>query len=53
MSLISPNFVVKSIIFSQFWPGAFSKIAGKSPLVNEFEVATLEQVICQTQARNL
>ena len=28
---ISPNFDVKSIIFSQFWPGAFLKIAGKSP----------------------
>ena len=27
MSLISPNFDVKSIIFSQFWPGAFSQIA--------------------------
>ena len=25
MSLISPNFDVKSIIFSQFWPGAFSQ----------------------------
>ena len=23
MPLISPNFDVKSIIFSQFWPGAF------------------------------
>ena len=32
MSLISPNFDVKSIIFSQFWPGAFPKIAGKSPV---------------------
>ena len=31
MSLISPKFDVKSIIFSQFWPGAFPKIAGKSP----------------------
>ena len=29
--LISPNFDVKSIIFSQFWPGAFPKTAGKSP----------------------
>ena len=28
MSLISPNFDVKSIIFSQFWP--FPKIAGKA-----------------------
>ena len=25
MSLISPNFDVKSIIFSKFWPGAFSQ----------------------------
>ena len=32
MSLISPNFAVKSIIFSQLWPGAFPKIAGKSPV---------------------
>ena len=24
MLLISPNFDVKSIIFSQFWPGAFA-----------------------------
>ena len=31
MSLISPNFDVLSIIFPQFWPGAFSQIAGKSP----------------------
>ena len=31
MSLISPNFDVKSIIFSQLWPGAFPKIAGNSP----------------------
>ena len=31
MPLISPNFDVKLIIFSQFWPGFFSKIAGKSP----------------------
>ena len=32
MSLIFPSFDVKSIIFSRFWPGAFSpKIAGKSP----------------------
>ena len=32
MLLISPNFAVKSIIFSQFWPGAFSKNCWKSPV---------------------
>ena len=41
MSLISPNFDVKSIIFSQFWPGSFPKIAGNSPAkafrVSEFK----------------
>ena len=31
MSLISPNFDVKSIIFSQFWPGAFSQNCWKKP----------------------
>ena len=31
MSLISPNFEVKSIIFSQFWPGSFfPKLLGKA-----------------------
>ena len=31
MSLISPNFDVKSIFFSQFWPGAFSRKCWKRP----------------------
>ena len=31
MSLISPNFDVKLIIFSQFWPGAFSQNCWKRP----------------------
>ena len=31
MSLISPNFDVMSIIFSQFWPGAFSQNCWKKP----------------------
>ena len=31
MPLISPNFDVKSLIFSQFGQGPFRKIAGKSP----------------------
>ena len=31
MSLISPNFDVKSIIFPQFWPGAFSENCWKNP----------------------
>ena len=31
MSLISPNFDVKSIIFPNFGQGPFHKIAGKSP----------------------
>ena len=31
MTLISPNFGVKWIIFSQFWPGAFSQICWKKP----------------------
>ena len=31
MSLISPNFDVKSIIFSQFWPGSFSQNCWKKP----------------------
>ena len=31
MLLISPNFDVKSIIFSQFWPGAFPQNCWKSP----------------------
>ena len=30
MSLISSNFDVKSIIFSQFWPGVFSQNCWKS-----------------------
>ena len=34
MSLISPNFDVKLIIFSQFWPGPFPKIAGNSPALH-------------------
>ena len=33
MSLISPNFAVKTIIFSQFGQGHFPKIAGKSPVL--------------------
>ena len=33
MSLISPNFDVKSIIFSQFWPGAFSQNCWKRPCI--------------------
>ena len=37
MLSISPNFDVKSVIFSQFWPVAFSKIAGKSPEVRIVE----------------
>ena len=32
MSFVSPNFDVKSIIFSQFWPGAFSQNCWKKPL---------------------
>ena len=31
MSLISPNFAVKLIIFSQFWPRAFSQNCWKRP----------------------
>ena len=31
MSLISPNFDVKLIIFSQFWLGAFSQNCWKKP----------------------
>ena len=31
MPLISPNYDVKSIIYSQFWPGAFSKNCWKKP----------------------
>ena len=31
MSLISPNFDVKSIIFPNFGQGPFPKIAGKGP----------------------
>ena len=31
MSLISPNFAVKSIIFLNFGQGPFPNIAGKSP----------------------
>ena len=31
MSLISPKFDVKSIIFSQFWPRAFSQNCLKKP----------------------
>ena len=31
MSLISPNFYVKAIIFSQFWPGTFSQNCWKKP----------------------
>ena len=31
MSLISPDFDVKSIIFSQCWPGAFSQNCWKEP----------------------
>ena len=31
MSLISPNFGVKLIIFAQFWPGTFSQNCWKKP----------------------
>ena len=34
MSLISPNFAVQPIIFSQFWPGAFSQNCWKKPPVH-------------------
>ena len=34
MSLISPNFDVKSIIFPSFGKGPFPKIAGKSPVIS-------------------
>ena len=38
MSLISPNFAVKWIIFSQFWPRAFSQNCMKKPcVVNNFK----------------
>ena len=36
MSLISPNFAVKSIIFPNFGQGSFPKIAGKSPGPGQF-----------------
>ena len=32
MSLLSPNFDVKSVIFPNFGQGPFPKIAGKSPV---------------------
>ena len=34
MPLISPNFDVKSILFSNFGQGPFPKKAGKSPVVS-------------------
>ena len=35
MSLISPNFDVKWIIFPNFGQGVFPKIAGKSPVLGQ------------------
>ena len=47
MLLISPNFDVKSIIFSQFWPGAFSQIAGKSPdLSSDTYIYHVQSIVC-------
>ena len=40
LSLISPNFDVKLIIFSQFGQGPFPKIAGKSPRYESYRVHT-------------
>ena len=40
MMLASPNFDVKSIIFSQFWSRAFSQNCWKKPL-NSFPMHTL------------
>ena len=34
MPLISPSFDVKSIILSQFWPGAFSRNSWKKPVLS-------------------
>ena len=33
VTVISPNFNVKSIIFPQFWPGIFPKIDRKRPVL--------------------
>ena len=37
MSSISPNFDVKSIIFSQFWPGDFSPNCWKRPWLTSYD----------------
>ena len=41
MSLISPIFDVKLIIFSQCWPGAFSQNCWKKPCILKTEQLTL------------
>ena len=50
MSLISPNFDVKSIIFSQFWPEAFSKNCWKKPYMF---VVVFEHLYCISSAWNI
>ena len=48
MSLISPNFDVKSIIFPNFGQGPFPKIAGKSPDVTKMWMARIKRQLCNT-----
>ena len=47
MSLISPNFALKSIIFSKFWPELFPKIAVKSPNLSKYPFISFQyKLIC-------
>ena len=44
MSLISPNFDIKLIIFSQFWTGAFSQNCWKKPCIGSAGTCTEDYV---------
>ena len=50
MSVISPSFDVKSIIFSQLWPGTFSQNCWSSPdfNINSFVVFQYEEAFSNT-----
>ena len=47
MSLISPNFDVKLIIFSQFWPGAFSQNCWKRPCIVVHSLSIVSLIMCE------
>ena len=48
MSFISPNFEVKLISFSQFWPGAFSQNCWKKPCADYSQIRLSERRLSET-----